>query len=271
VPLQKRLWNYLQGGRIHPAMVFSGPERIAKMKVAKNVARFLLCPSPEGFCGQCSVCRRIDKELHPDVLILREDGEDTLKIDSVRELCHQMEVSPVEGTAKVCLIDECHRMNAAAANAFLKSLEEPGAGRYFLLLTTQVGSLLPTILSRCLQFHFKPEKEDMTRAGTYQPFRLLFNEFSRTGNPAPLLSAIEDKAQCLVFLQFLQEALRGAALEPHLHAAAETVFPDSSDSALLRAYDEALKLEGRLRSNANYALMLESYLRRCFIEPARVE
>jgi DNA polymerase III delta' subunit len=248
--LQKRLVNYLKGGRIHPALILGGPDREAKFALARNIAKFLLCRTQGGqdFCDECSVCRRIEKELHPDVLILREEPDEPIKIDTIREIIHQMTVSPIEATHKVCLIDECHRMNTAAANAFLKTLEEPGANRLFLLLTSQPGSLLPTITSRCLEFSLKPATAESEV--TFSPEQIqLFNEALQTGDTTDFVASLKEKEDCVRFARFLQRTLR------------EEAASGQADPGVFERFDAALELEGRLRSNANYALMVDGFLR----------
>lgn len=266
--LQQRLFSYLRGGRVHPAIILSGGDRDEKFQIAKTMAKFLLCANrgQKVFCGECSPCRRVEKDIHPDVLVLREEGEETLKIDSIREICHQMEVSSIEGGAKICIIDECHRMNAASANAFLKTLEEPGDRRYFWLLTSQPGALLPTVQSRCLQFSFKPQAEGATATPDDEKVVAAFQEFLTSGATNRLLAALPDKENCLAFLVFLQRQLRQALVSPFLGGHALPALQKLSPYNLLSSFEGALALEGRLRSNANYGLLLESYLRQHFME-----
>ncbi len=248
--LQKRLCHYLMGGRIHPALILGGPDREAKFALARNIAKFLICREQggRGFCETCSVCRRIEKELHPDVLILREEPDEPIKIDTVREIIHQMEVSPIEATHKICLIDECHRLNTAAANAFLKTLEEPGVNRLFLLLSTQPGSLLPTITSRCLEFSLKPQGAEGDNALPAEQAEL-FRLFLQTGDTTEFIVSLKEKDDAVRFARFLQKQTRDQACG--LEAGAD-VFD---------RYEDAVELEGRLRSNANYGLMVDGFLR----------
>jgi DNA polymerase III delta prime subunit len=267
---QDRLLHYLRGGRIHPAAILAGPEGTGKLAAAKNIAKFLLCRSKKNnqpFCSQCSPCRRIEKDLHPDVLLCRDESEETIKIDTIRQFCHQMDLSPVEGDVKICIVHECHRMSVASSNAFLKTLEEPGEGRYFWLLTSQMGSLLPTILSRCLKFSFKPLVETLSTDRS-ETFETLWKEFLTSRHPAALVAGLEKKEQCLDFLNFLEKQLRNAALSPYLSESSPNLFQGLTPYEAMDKFEACLKLEGRLRSNANYALMLESFLNRNFIESA---
>jgi hypothetical protein len=252
--LQKRLESYLAGGRIHPALILGGPDRELKLALARNIAKFLICreQAGRGFCDECSVCRRIEKELHPDVLILKEEPDEPIKIDTIREINHQMNVSPIEATHKICILDECHRMNAAAANAFLKTLEEPGSNRLFLLLTTQPGSLIPTITSRCLEFSLKPvaAESDVNFAPEQAE---LFRRAVQTGDPSEFVASLKEKEDGVRFARFLQQELRN-------EAASASPAPD-----VFERFEAALELEGRLRSNANYALMVDGFFRTHYV------
>lgn len=263
----ERLYEYVQGGRVHPALLLSGPDSRLKFQAAKNLAKQLLCAKgrTERFCGECSACRRVQKDLHPDVLILKEEEEESIKIDDVRALCHQMEISPIEGGAKIAIVDECHRINSAGANAFLKTLEEPRDNRFFILLTSQPSALLPTILSRCLQFAFKPgESLPVSEAKTAAQREALLN-YLREPSPANLVHGLTEKDQALAFLQTLQTELRETVT-------GRNVLPELSKFSsrhLMSSFEAAVELEGRLRSNANYGLLVESFLRRYF--PAEVQ
>ncbi len=249
---QKRLRLYLAGGRIHPAAILVGPSSAQKLQLTKNIAKFLLCTkrTHKGFCDQCSTCDRIQRDTHPDVIVWTDTSEDVIKIDTVRDLCHQMTLTPVEGNVRICIIDECHRMNASAANAFLKTLEEPGPGRFFWLLTSQMSSLLPTLLSRCLKFILKPEVTD-PKASDYDPTaekRIL--EFLKDKNVSETVLALDDKESALAFVTQLQTYLRNQVISSKHYF----------NYTALNQFEEAVALEARLRSNANYGLMLESFL-----------
>lgn len=253
LPAQQRLVQYLTGGRLHPAVILSGPAGFERLTIAKSAAKWLLCRTKKTggtFCGECVACRKIDREIHPDVLMVKEDGEDILKIDKIREACQQMSLSPIEGVARVCIVEDCHRMNSASANAFLKTLEEPGENRFFWLLTSQPGALLPTIVSRCLRFSLAPKGELVPLNATPEFLGRLENLDSMDGI-RKLVGELDSKEKVVDFVHALQSHLRSQALQ----ATDESALLDS-----LEPFDEAVALEGRLRSNANYGLMLEAFL-----------
>lgn len=262
--MQKRLLDYVRSGRVHPALVFAGPDVDVKFRVAKNLAKAMLCEKPgtRAFCATCSTCKRVDKEMHPDVLFLKEEGEDTLKIELVRSTCHQMEISPMEASLKICIVQEAHRLSNASANAFLKTLEEPAPGRHFFLLTTQVGSLLPTILSRCLQFTFAPEGEAVPDTAAITELESLLTESLRTRNLAPLVAKLDDKERCLLLVRHLQHGLHAIATQ---QGAPTPLFDSLDEWQAIRKFEEAVAVEGRLRTHANCGLLLEDFIRREFL------
>lgn len=215
----------------HACILIEAPNTIERLEFAKNFAKQVLCKSLKNRtpCNKCSTCNRISKEIHPDVLMVKP-LEDTIKIDTIRDICYELQLSPLEGKHKVCIIDQCHMMIEAAQNAFLKTLEEPRPHRTILLLTNKKDVLIQTLLSRCLE---------------YKPHEL--NKYSEPifeGNKK--ISEIESKDDALYYIQSRQQSYRNKILKE------EEPFED------LEAFEKLLETEGRLRSNANYGLMLES-------------
>lgn len=143
------------------AMLFTGAAGIGKRSVAMHVAQALLCESPraDGFaCGGCAGCRYFVARQHPDMRVLEpskvdDDGEvkrlDHIPIDKVRELRELVGLTSHRGGNRVALIVPAELMNTAAANALLKTLEEPPPDTFLLLVSHQPGRLPATILSRC--------------------------------------------------------------------------------------------------------------------------
>lgn len=163
--------------RVHHAYLFTGPEGVGKRRVAYAFVARLLCPTPApdgDACGGCRSCRRVFEtpgwydqrapflakddapELaprHPDVLTLVAHGN-YIKIEQIREVLRVVPFQPVEAPQRVVLIDEAHMMNDAAANALLKTLEEPPSRTRFILISSLPSSLLVTIRSRCQRLAF---------------------------------------------------------------------------------------------------------------------
>lgn len=264
IEVPPRLLGYLNSGRVHHALCLVGGP--SKYRIAKQLAKAAFCRKVtprRAICGECSSCRRIEKEIHPDVILVRDDG-DGIKIEPLRQWCRQMEAGPVEGDRKIFILDEAHRLNASAANAFLKTLEEPLPGRWFWLLTSQPAALLPTISSRCLEFRLTPETAVDNKSAEW---RRLLETVLDEKNPAPLLEELSEKEDCLLFVRQLQTELRHATLAAHklpLPAPALPALAKLEPDALIRRFEGAVELESRLRSNANPGLMLEALLRREF-------
>lgn len=261
--LQPQLEKYLSAGRVHPCLLFIGPEKEDKLEAALSFARSVFCSQKKGnsFCGECSSCKRIEKGIFPDLLLFRENDEEALKVENVRDIIYQMEVAPLEGKAKVCIVEEAHRMNAASSNAFLKTLEEPKENRYFVLLTTKPGALLPTLISRSLQFHFKPRSQAVSFSPEeIKEFESLFLAFQKDRNADPIIRAFEEKEECLKFLQFLQVRLHDRATGNKT----ESLFASLPEKVCPMKHQKVVELEGKLKSQANFGLLLEALLREEF-------
>lgn len=150
------LKNMLAASKTPHAMLFSGPAGIGKMLVARAMAAGLLCGgSLARPCGECPSCRLLAQGTHPDLVVLGDDGA-SLKIDQIRALQHEASLAPYHGGGRVMVIEGAQRLTTQAANSLLKILEEPPAGTVFILTTGSPHALLPTIVSRCRNFSFRP-------------------------------------------------------------------------------------------------------------------
>ena len=160
----RALLALLSHGTVPHALLFTGIEGIGKRTAAVAFAMACNCRQPVGAepCGTCSACRarRIAADVHPDVLRVAPSGLQ-IKIDQVRELCRTFEMKPYEARVRLAIIADAHRMNPPAGNALLKMLEEPPAGTVLILTALQASDLLPTIVSRCRHFRFKPISREL--------------------------------------------------------------------------------------------------------------
>jgi DNA polymerase-3 subunit delta' len=155
-----QLQNSLRQGRMPHALLFHGPEGVGKKAVAFTLAKAMNClvEQPDS-CDLCSSCRKADHKNHLDIIVIAPEGQ-FIKIQAVRDLQERLKFKPREGKHRVCIIDDAERMNDAAANALLKTLEEPPPGNLIILVTARPFQLPPTILSRCRQLRFNPLIEE---------------------------------------------------------------------------------------------------------------
>ena len=146
------LLRALSSQHVAHAYLFSGPDGIGKRMIALAFARALLCENGTS-CGGCSACIKVDHNNHPDIHLLNAD-DSSIKIDQIRALQQELSLRPLEGSYKICLIDGAEYFTIGAANALLKTLEEPQPGTLIILLTNRPEKLLPTIRSRCQHLPF---------------------------------------------------------------------------------------------------------------------
>jgi DNA polymerase-3 subunit delta' len=161
--LIQRLDRSVRDGRYAHAYLIVGPSQVGKATLALDLARALNCRSREDMpCGTCTQCLRISAGQHADVRILSLDSRPEgasrteIGIDEVRELQHQANLKPYEGSHRVFIVDGAEHMSEQAANALLKTLEEPPPQVVITLLTCEEGALLATVRSRCRRLELRP-------------------------------------------------------------------------------------------------------------------
>ena len=142
--------------RLHHALLLQGPVGVGKQAFAQTLADALLCASPVNLtpCGQCKSCHLLAANSHPDRLQLGEDGN-TIGVDEVRNIADFCQSSAGQNGHKVVVVFNAQNMTVAAANALLKTLEEPAKKRFLVLVCADTSRLPATILSRCahVQLH----------------------------------------------------------------------------------------------------------------------
>lgn len=152
----------LDEGRLAHAYLFSGPRHVGKMTLAQNLAQAVNCEEENRPCLNCRSCRRIASGNHPDVQVIgRQEGsaetpKKEISIDQIRQLQHAASLKPYEGRYRVFIIDGAEHLSEEGANSLLKTLEEPAPNVILVLLTTDYGLLLPTIISRCQRVELFP-------------------------------------------------------------------------------------------------------------------
>ena len=197
------LGRFIGNGRVPNSLIFSGIDGIGKKQFAVQLVKSLLCKSPvdgEG-CDECSSCLRVDvvqfprsddKEAHKKVIFSEHPDfglvipyNRNVLIDAIRSLDTEAHFRPFEAGARVFIIDDADKMNDAASNALLKTLEEPAATSYIFLITSRADSLLPTIRSRCQMLRFEP-------VSTAEIERFLERSNKFLPEDVPLISRIAD-------------------------------------------------------------------------------
>lgn len=148
--------------RLAHAYLFYGEARIGKLMTAVRLAQALNCEQPsqtetQDSCGRCRSCLQIAARTHPDYFVIEPDPKAAtpqIKIEQVREIEQQFVYRPLIGERKICLIDDADRLTIGAANALLKTLEEPPGDSLFILVTSRLQALPITIRSRCQALRF---------------------------------------------------------------------------------------------------------------------
>ena len=157
------LKNQITAGRVGHAYLFTGVRGTGKTTCAKIFAKAVNCLHPVNGdpCGACEICKGIDNGSLLDVVEM--DAASNNGVDDIRDLRDETAYTPSACQYKVYIIDEVHMLSSAAFNAFLKTLEEPPEYAVIMLLTSNVNSLLPTILSRCVVLNMKPVADGLVR------------------------------------------------------------------------------------------------------------
>lgn len=157
------LKNAIQSNRVAHSYLFAGPEGVGKRLAALAFAAALNCVEGDGdSCGACGDCALMANGTHPNLMEIwpsDKDGERSpdglIRIDRIRDVQNAVKYR-VDRGKKAVIVDSADRMMPAAANAFLKTLEEPPADTVIILITSRPADLLPTILSRCQRVNFRP-------------------------------------------------------------------------------------------------------------------
>ena len=152
----RTLLNALKSSRVAHAYLFCGPRGTGKTSTGRILAKAVNCLTANGQdepCNTCSMCRAITEGRALDVIEI--DAASNTGVDNIRDLRERANYAPGEARYKVYIIDEVHMLSTSASNALLKTLEEPPPHVIFVLATTEVHKVLPTVLSRCQHFDFR--------------------------------------------------------------------------------------------------------------------
>ena len=243
-PVKELLNRLVASGRLPGAMLFVGPDAVGKKLFALRLAQTLVCTkrTDNAACLQCSACKRAevfsiptfsrgeDSEhvffsQHPDVGLVVPYNR-TLRIGAIRALEREAYFRPYESSSRIFIIEDADKMNDAAANALLKTIEEPPSTSHVILIASRVDSLLPTIRSRCQMIRFAPvgfkEIEDVLIAtGNFSPEDAAVAARASGGSVGRALEIVPAsfRTQRSLMLEVLTSAVKGDIRE--LLAAAE--------------------------------------------------
>jgi len=152
----------VKNGKLSHAYLFFGPEGLGKFRFAKILAKNLICPNTKDiFCGECGACKKFENLNHPDVFIL--DAKEQGGISNIKDLIKRVQLVPLEAKIKIAIIDNADNLTLEAANALLKTLEEPPSKTMIILIAEDSGLLPETIRSRCQPINFKNISDDILK------------------------------------------------------------------------------------------------------------
>jgi DNA polymerase-3 subunit delta' len=146
----KSLKTIIAQNQVRGTYLFLGPDGVGKRTTSIEFAKVLNCEDNKGdACDRCASCNKIDSMNHPDVFVLYPEVSGSIKIVKIREVIYQSSLKPYEGRKRIFIINDGEAMTEEAQNAFLKLLEEPPENHIFILTTSNVTGLFPTVVSRC--------------------------------------------------------------------------------------------------------------------------
>lgn len=161
--IKKHLQNAIFLRKVSHAYIISGEKDSGKMMLAEAFAATLLCEeSGQDACGECHSCKQAQSQNHPDIRYVMHEKPATISVEDIRQqINNDIVIKPYAGSHKIYIVDEAEKMNKAAQNALLKTIEEPPEYAVILLLTTNASGFLQTILSRCVTLELKPVSKDI--------------------------------------------------------------------------------------------------------------
>lgn len=216
--IKEHLHNALSTGKISHAYILNGEKSSGKEFIANLFAMALQCEA-EGVepCYECRSCKQTLSKNQPDIIYVSHEKPNTISVDDIRtQVNNDVSIKPYSSKYKIYIINEAEKMNQQAQNAILKTLEEPPAYAVIILLVSNINTLLPTILSRCVTLNMKPVRDELVKKFLMEELQVpdykadVCVAFAR-GNvgKAKLLAASEEfdniKAEALSLLKYIKE------------------------------------------------------------------
>jgi DNA polymerase-3 subunit delta' len=198
------LKEQVTSGNFRHAYLFTGPDSVGRRTLALRLAQALNCtnpPAPGEYCGQCRACRGFANAQHPDLLIVEvQEGDREIKIDAMRELSRSLSRTPLEARYQIGLLLDFQLASEEAANALLKTLEEPNPSVVLCLTAPDADSLAETIASRCEILRLRP-------LGVTELAKALTAKYSIREESATLLGSLSGGCPGLALLWHQQPEL----------------------------------------------------------------
>jgi DNA polymerase III subunit delta' len=237
VPLWQQLAGQLRAGRLPQGLLLTGSVGVGKAQLAHRLAQLWLCQQPEAAqpiaepapCGQCQSCQLWAAGSHPDFRALTGNDNGRIGVDEVRTLQQQIATTAYLGGRRALLITDASRMSDSAANALLKTLEEPPSGTLIILTAVRREALLATIISRCQHWPLPAPDSQQISAFIAQQHPEQAASLASLCQQAPLTALeVATKAQLLpaitLFMQWCRDGRQSAVVADALaKAGAEAI------------------------------------------------
>lgn len=249
-------------GQVRHAYLITGPQGVGRRTLALRLAQAVNCPQPVGPgepCGICRTCRLIEQMRHPDLAVVQaEQRGGTLKVDQVRELQRSLSLAPFEAPFRIAMLLHFEESHISAANALLKTLEEP-ASRVILILTAESAEiLLPTVVSRCEVLRLRTLPIEQLSSGLHEnmginPDQAQLLAAISNGRPGYAIYLDQHPEQMSFRRKWLDEQfrlLKAARVERFRFADAQTTTKDKS-----RAKDQDIP-QGQGKENVRTFILI---------------